>query len=268
MYKNFYGLKEHPFNVTSDPNFLFLSRRHKDAFSHMIYGIEQRKGFLQITGEIGTGKTTLCRALLNRLNSKTKSAFIFNPDLTGAELLQFIIEDLGLPAKNDSKMSLYRQLNNFLIKQLSMDNNVVVIIDEAQNLDTDILEEIRLLSNLETEKEKLLQIVLVGQPELQDRLNAPAIRQLRQRIGVKYHILPLDYDEIANYIRHRLRVAGTIGDIKFDKGAIDLIYEYSYGVPRIINIVCDRALLLGYVLESKFITSNIVKKSISDIGER
>lgn len=265
MYRKFYGLKEKPFNVTSDPNFLFLSRRHKEAFSHLIYGIEERKGFLEITGEIGTGKTTLCRALLNKLNNKTKTAFIFNPNLSSLQLLKAIIEDLGLKIEKNNKMDLYRQLNKFLIGQLALGNNVVLIVDEAQNLKSNLLEQIRLLSNLETEKEKLFQIVLVGQPELREKLNNPSLRQLRQRIGVRYHILPLDRDEINTYIQHRLSVAGSVGDIKFTDDAVDAVFEYSSGVPRIINMACDKVLLLGYVLETRIIDGEIVKKSVGEL---
>ena len=265
MYKKFYGLNEKPFNVTSDPNFLFLSKRHQEAFSHLIYGIEERKGFLEITGEIGTGKTTLCRALLNRLNGNVKTAYIFNPNLSGLQLLRVIIEDFGLKVEKNDKTSLYRQLNKFLINELSSGNNVVLIIDEAQNLKPSTLEQIRLLSNLETEKEKLFQIVLVGQPELRNKLNAPSLKQLKQRIAVRYHVLPLDTEEISAYVEHRLKVAGSKGDIKFDKEAVDNIYGHSKGIPRLINMICDKSLLLGYVLETNFIDKKIVEKAFREI---
>jgi len=269
MYRKFYNIREKPFNITSDPSFLFLSKKHKEAFSHLLYGIEERKGFLEITGEIGTGKTTLCRALLNRLNGNTKTAFVLNPDLSQLQLLQVIMEDFGLEVEKKSKMHMFKQLNRFLLEQLSCGNNVVLIIDEAQNLKAPVLEQIRLLSNLETEKEKLFQIVLVGQPELCNKLNSPQLRQLRQRISIRYHILPLEKDEIKDYIDHRLSVAGSVGDIAFEERAIDLIYGYSSGIPRLINIVCDKALLLGFVLETKTITFDIAMKSIKEIeGER
>ena len=269
MYRKFYNIKEKPFNITSDPSFLFLSKKHKEAFSHLLYGIEERKGFLEITGEVGTGKTTLCRALLNRLNGNTKTAFVLNPDLSQLQLLQVIMEDFGLEVEKRSKMHMFKQLNRFLLEQLSCGNNVVLIIDEAQNLKAPVLEQIRLLSNLETEKEKLFQIVLVGQPELRSKLNSPQLRQLRQRISVRYHILPLEKDEVKSYIDHRLKIAGSVGDIMFEQKAIDLIYGYSGGVPRLINIVCDKALLLGFVLETKKIGFDIVMKSIKEIeGER
>ncbi len=265
MYRQFFGIKEKPFNVTSDPSFLFMSRKHKEAFSHLIYGIEERKGFLEITGEIGTGKTTLCRALLNKLNGNTKTAFILNPDLSQLQLLQVIMEDFGIEVEKKSKMLMFRQLNKFLLEQLSHNNNVVLIIDEAQNLKPSILEQLRLLSNLETEKEKLFQMVLVGQPELRKKLNSPQLRQLRQRISVRYHILPLDKEEVEKYIMHRLSVAGSIGGIIFEDRAIDLIYGYSGGIPRLINILCDKALLLAFVLETKNLDSNIIIKSINEL---
>ncbi|MFH1753101.1 MAG: XrtA/PEP-CTERM system-associated ATPase, partial [Candidatus Omnitrophota bacterium] len=265
MYNNFYNFKEKPFNVTSDPNFLFLSRKHKDALSHLIYGIEERKGFLEITGEIGTGKTTLCRALLNRLDGRTKTAFILNPDLSQLQLLQTITEDFGLVVEKKSKMYIMKQLNKFMLDQLARGNNVVLILDEAQNLKPSVLEQIRLLSNLETEKEKLFQIVLVGQPELRKRLDDPQLRQLKQRIAVRYHILPLDRGEVKEYINHRLAVAGSTGDILFDEKAIDLIYGYSGGIPRLINIICDKALLLGFVLETRNISFDTIMKAIKEI---
>ncbi|NQT07085.1 MAG: AAA family ATPase [Candidatus Omnitrophica bacterium] len=268
MYRKYYDIKEKPFNVTSDPSFLYLSRKHKEAFSHLIYGIEERKGFLEITGEIGTGKTTLCRALLNKLNGNTKTAFVLNPDLSQLQLLQVIMEDFGMHVEKKSKMHMFRQLNKFLLGQLALNNNVVLIIDEAQNLKPSVLEQLRLLSNLETEKEKLFQMVLVGQPELRDRLNSPNLRQLRQRISVRYHIMPLDRDEVNDYIYHRLAVAGSKGGIVFKDKAIDLIHGYSGGVPRLINIVCDKALLLGFVLETRTITFDIVMKSINEVEGR
>jgi general secretion pathway protein A len=265
MYKQFFGLKEKPFNVTSDPNFLFLSRVHREAFSHLLYGIKERKGFLEITGEIGAGKTTLCRALLSKLDRNTKTAFIFNSTLPEMQLLQCILDDFGLPAERKTKVSLLRQLNNFLIDELSRGNNVVLIIDEAQNLKPSILEEIRMLSNLETDKEKLFQIILVGQPELKNKLNSPGLRQLKQRIAVRFHITPLEKDEVASYINHRLSVAGSTGDIKFHPDAVEAIYQYSGGIPRIINMVCDKALLAAYTMETKDVTLPLVDKGIREL---
>jgi len=268
MYREFFGLKEKPFNMTSDPNFFFLSRVHKEAFSHLLYGIKERKGFLEITGEIGAGKTTLCRVLLNQLDRNTKSAFIFNSTLPELQLLQAILDDFGIYVERRNKVSMLRQLNRFLIDELSVGNNVILIIDEAQNLKTPILEEIRMLSNLETEKEKLFQIILVGQPELKNKLNSPSLTQLRQRIAVRFHITALEKGEVGQYIYHRLAVAGSNGAIKFSDDAIDCVYKFSGGIPRLINVVCDKALLGAYVMETKDITLAILEKGIREIEGR
>jgi general secretion pathway protein A len=265
MYLEYYRLTEKPFNVTSDPNFLYMSRRHREALTHLAYGIKERKGFLEITGEIGTGKTTLCRALLGKIGLLTKVAFVFNPNLSEVQLLQTIVEDYGIEVKKKTKIELFNALNAFLIGQLKHGNNVILILDEAQNLSTKALEHVRMLSNLETEKEKLFQIILVGQPELRNKLNSPNLKQLRQRIGVRYHILPLDRDEVEAYIKHRLHVAGSDGSAKFTRNAIGKIYEYSSGIPRLINIVCDKALLLGFVLETRDIDSKIIERSVEEI---
>ncbi len=265
MYRQFFGLKEKPFNITSDPSFLYLSRVHKEAFAHLLYGIKERKGILEITGEIGAGKTTLCRALLNHLDINTKSAFIFNSTLPEMQLFQTILEDFGVSVGKKTKASMLRQFNTFLLEELSKNNNVVLIIDEAQNLKTSVLEELRILSNLETEKEKLFQMILVGQPELREKLSSPNLKQLRQRIGVRFHITPLSKVEISEYIYHRLKVAGSIGDISFSEDALDIIYKYSGGIPRLINTVCDKALLSAYVAETKYIDSNIIEKCIREI---
>jgi general secretion pathway protein A len=265
MYREFFGLKERPFNVTSDPNFLFLSRVHKEAFSHLLYGIKERKGFLQITGEVGAGKTTLCRALLNKLDSNTKSAFIFNSNLPELQLLQSIIEDYGLTVERRNKGSMLRQLNNFLLEELSRNNNVILIIDEAQNLKCSTMEEVRMLSNLETDKEKLFQIILVGQPELKNKIDSPNLRQLKQRIAVRYHITPLEKDEVSKYINHRLAVAGSDGEIRFPEDAIEEIYNFSKGIPRLINMICDKSLLAAYVMETRSIGLPIIDKSIKEL---
>ncbi len=265
MYEQFFGLKERPFNVTADPAFLFFSRRHKEAFSHLIYGIKERKGFLEITGEIGAGKTTLCKALLNSLDKNVKTALILNPDLSKIQLLKTVLEDLGVAVERNSGAFLTAKLNEFLITQLSEGNNVVLIIDEAQNLKSSLLEQIRLLSNLETEKEKLLQIVLVGQPELRQKLRSPKLTQVRQRISVRYHILPLDRDEIEQYIKHRLSVAGSESSVRFSPQAIELIYQYTQGIPRLINILCDKALLAAFVQETRFISKQLLANCIEEL---
>ncbi len=268
MYRDFYQLQEKPFNVTSDPAFLYLTRKHQEALTFLNFGINERKGFLEITGEIGTGKTTLCRALLNQVNSQIKTALILNSDISsGLQLLLNITDDLGIQLEKRTKLYAHKALNKFLIDQLTQGNNVALIIDEAQNLKKSVLEQIRMLSNLETEKEKLLQIVLVGQPELRDKLNSPKLKQLRQRIAVRFHMTPLDKDELSSYICHRLTVAGMNqhNKINFTPEALDEIYDYSQGVPRLINVVCDKCLLLGFSKETRAITDSMVRESISEI---
>jgi len=265
MYKDFYGFREVPFNVTSDPNFLYLSGTHKEALNHLCYGIEQRKGFIEITGEIGAGKTTLCRALLNSLGADTKTSVIFNSNLPEIQLLEAIMLDFNLVPERRNKVTFLRQINDFLLKQLQRGNNVVLIIDEAQNLRNPTLESIRMLSNLETEKEKLLQIVLVGQPQLRDKLNSPDLVQLKQRIAVSFHLEALKRDEVKEYIDHRLKIAGSNGSVVFDDEASGRIAAYSGGIPRLINIVCDKALLLGFVKNTTIIDADIVRASIEEL---
>ena len=267
MYLKYYGLRENPFNVTSDPHFLYLSKAHKDALAHLVYGINERKGFLEITGEVGAGKTTLCKALLKRLDGNTKTAFILDSNLSELQLLEAILADFGLQSKRRSKIALLRQLNEFLLGELRQNSNVVLILDEAQNLTLSTLEGIRLLSNLETDKQKLFQIVLVGQPQLRQKLNSPSLLQLRQRIGVRFHIGPLGEDEMEQYIYHRIGVASfeKKNNICFAQAALEKIFKYSGGIPRLINLVCDKALLTGFVLEARLIDGNVIDKSIHEI---
>ncbi len=265
MYKEFYSLKENPFNITADPAFFFPSIRHEEAFNHLAYGISSRKGIIVITGEIGTGKTTLCRMFLNRIGNKVKTALILNPSFSDIQLLQMIAHDLGIDCQKKNKLDLVGAIALFLVEQSSQGYNVAVIIDECQNLNIRQLEQIRLLSNLETEKEKLLQIILVGQPELNDKLQNPALRQLTQRVTVRYHILPLDKSEVGNYIDHRLKTAKANGRLRFTKQAIETIYAYSQGTPRVINILCDRALLAGFVHETFSIDETILKECIKEL---
>lgn len=268
MYKEFYQLKEDPFNITADPDFFFCSTRHSEAFSHLIYGINQRKGILVVSGEIGTGKTTLCRTLLNRLDHKIKTALILNPSFSDLQLLQIILKDLGIEGAFKNKFALISALNRFLLDQTSQGHNVVLIIDEAQNLSVKQLEQIRLLSNLETEKEKLLQIILVGQPELSEKLKLPALRQLNQRVTVRFHILPLDQTELKGYIEHRLRIASgleTGPKVRFTEKALQTIFEQSQGTPRVVNILCDRALLAGYLRETFILDEEIVDSCAQEV---
>jgi len=257
-----------PFSLAPDPAFLYLCRQYTEVISFMLYGIRERKGFLEITGEIGTGKTTLCRAVLNSLDPHTKSAYIFNSDLSEFELLKTIARDLGILGGETSKWDIINALNNFLLGQLEAGNNVVIIIDEAQNLKPEVLEQIRLLSNLETDQEKLLQIVLVGQPQLRAKLASPSLAQLRQRISIRYHLNPLSKGETEGYIEHRLRVAGSRGSVLFEGAAVDGIYAFSRGIPRMINVVGDKALLAAFVLERRRVTAKMVKAGIDEIEGR
>jgi len=266
MYEEFYGLKEKPFNLTPDPRFFFLSENHRGAFEHLLYGIKEREGFILITGEVGAGKTTLCRALLNKLESQsTDSALILNPMFSGQELLQCILSDFGIPSNGTTKKELLDELNQFLLNQQALNRNSILIIDEAQNLPLPVLEEIRILSNLETEKEKLLQIILMGQVELKETLSLPRLRQLNQRISIRYHLKPLAQEEMPRYIQHRLTVAGSSGDIHFAAGALREIYNYSQGIPRLINLACDRALLAGYAEQTREIRRQTVVKGLRSL---
>jgi len=260
-------LKERPFNVTADPSFFFLSRHHQEALAHLSYGINQRKGIIVITGEVGTGKTTLCRFFLNQLGKNVKTAFILNPSFSDIQLLEAILKDFGVKAKEKNRLSFLWELNKFLLAESVDGNNVVLIIDEAQNLKPPQLEQVRLLSNLETEKEKLIQIVLAGQPELNRKLNLHDLRQLRQRIMVSYHMLPLDNDEVKRYIEHRLNIAGSSGRIVFSADATRAICDFSKGTPRLINILCDRALLAGFIAEVDSIDLPIIKMCLNELGD-
>lgn len=265
MYLDFYGLKEYPFNVTSDPSFLYLSDQHREALAYLQYGIESRKGFLEITGEIGAGKTTVCKALLAKLDGSCRTAFMLHSDLSELQLIEAILEDYGLTARRRTKIDMLRELNRFLLEELMHRTNVVLILDEAQTLKIKTLETIRLLSNLETDKEKLMQIVLVGQPELRKKLASPRLTQLRQRIGIRYHIHPLTEHDVEKYIHHRIHVAGCRTGIDFGPGCFERIHHYSGGVPRLINLVCDRALLASFVKGRSLIELDVIEQSISEI---
>jgi general secretion pathway protein A len=264
MYDQFYGFREPPFNITPDPRFLFFSDRHREAFDHILFGIRERKGFIQITGEVGAGKTTLCRAVLEQLGPGYVTALILNPCMTSAQLLRAIMKELGLVPKAD-RVACLEMLNEFLLDQLAKGNDVVLLIDEAQDLETDLLEQIRLLSNLETDQRKLLQIVLIGQPELRDKLNERGLRQLRQRITVRYHLAPLSRPEVERYIQHRLQVVGANGRPAFTPWAIRSIFRYSGGIPRLINAVCDKALLAGFVEGTDLLRRRQVRRAIREL---
>ncbi len=272
MYKQFYGLKENPFSLTPDPDFLYLGKVHQKALAYLTYGVVSRKGFIQLTGEIGSGKTTLLKTLLMRNKNEVKSAFIVNPKATFEQLLRMILYQFSIIELEEehTKDVLLGKFYNFLIEQAKQSCPVVVIFDESQNIDISVLEEIRMLSNMETEKTTLVQLVFVGQPELRETFLLPKFRQLKQRISVAYHITPLDRDNTEAYINHRLQVAGANGRLIFTQSACDTIYAYSSGVPRLINVACDAALLAGYVDEKDVLDENIVKEvvhgMIEDLG--
>ena len=265
MYEAFYGLSEKPFNLTPDPRFLYLSEKHKEAFAHLLFGIKNRMGFVMVTGEIGTGKTTICRSLLNQLDEDVELAFVFNPLLSPVELLRTINEEFGNPSRGETVRELVVDLNRFLLEQAAAGKNCVLVIDEAQNLSPSVLEQVRLLSNLETETQKLLQIILIGQPELAQHLKLPELRQLNQRITARYHLKPLNQTETLQYIAYRLRVAGGRRKVQFTKAAVRAVYRHSKGTPRVINAICDRALLIGYTKELREITAPIVKQAAREI---
>ena len=265
MYLPFFNLREAPFNLTPDPRFLFLSSQHEEALSHLLYGIHERKGFIEITGEVGTGKTVLCRALLEQLDDSVSTALIFNSYLTRTELLASISREFGLAPEGAVGAALIDRLNTYLLSEFSAGRNAVVVIDEAQNLEPTVLEQLRMLSNLETTRGKLLQIILVGQPELRAKLSLPGMRQLDQRIAVRFHISELSRAETARYILHRLQVAGAGTGITFTPQALKLIYQYSAGLPRRINLLCDRALMNAFVHETHCVNGSLVRQSVRDL---
>ena len=247
MYLQYYGLTEAPFDITPNPRFLFYSPKHREAFNHLLYGIRERKGFVQLTGEVGAGKTTLCRAMLEQLDGHYATALILNPVMSPNEMMKAIAIEFGLPVNGLDRLDTLAVINQFLLQQVERGQDTVLIIDEAQDLTDELLEQVRLLSNLETDNRKLLQIVLLGQPELRDKLNNPRLRQLRQRITVRYHLAPLTRNEVNQYVQHRLEVSGANGAPHFTAPALWRIYRYSQGIPRLVNAICDKALLAGYV---------------------
>ena len=265
MYERFYELRERPFALSPDPDYLYPSRVHREALDYLRYGLESHAGFVIITGEIGSGKTTLLQTLLRGLDSQTTVARIVNTMLEPRELLETIMIDFGLEPAGKSKPLLLRDLAQYLVDQRLAGRMVLLVIDEAQNLTADALEELRMLSNLETEKSKLLQIVLVGQPNLRDKLGAPELEQLRQRITVSYHLQPLDAGETENYINHRLRRAAVGSPVVFPREATEMIHTRSRGVPRIINIICDAALVFGYAEERRTINLALVQEVLAEL---
>jgi len=266
VYQDYYGFSEKPFDLTPDPKYLYLSPKHKEVLAHLVYGLQENNGFLKIIGEVGTGKTMICRSFLQELRLDFSIAYVFNPAINELELLQTINSELGLPSEMDSKKKLVDTLNVFLLSERKKGHRVVVIIDEAQALQVKVLDQLRLLSNLETDTEKLIQIVLIGQPELDQLLKKSELRQLRQRITISWELLPLNRDETRGYIQHRLNVALGKGRVQFARSAVELIYKYSHGIPRMINVLADRSLLIAYTMNTKKITPKIVRTAVKDVG--
>ncbi|MFC1514643.1 ExeA family protein [Candidatus Omnitrophota bacterium] len=264
MYLEHYGLKEAPFNITADGSLFFKSKNHQEALSTLLYAIKEKKGIILLTGEVGTGKTTLCRVLLRELPKEYKTSLILNPYFSPSQLIRAIVEDFGITLKRASKLDMIYSLNQLLLRTAENSSNAVLIIDESQDLTTKQLEQIRLLSNLETEKQKLLQIILVGQPELRDKLDLDSLRQIKQRIAISFHIQPLSSEEIKNYVDFRLRLVGAL-NLKFSDDCFEAITEFSKGIPRLINILCDRALLAGYAKDRNVIDRDLIRTCIEEL---
>ncbi|MBM4312716.1 MAG: hypothetical protein FJ122_02215 [Deltaproteobacteria bacterium] len=268
MYEAYFGLRENPFTLSPDPRYLYLSPQHEEAINCLVYGIAERKGFMVVTGGIGTGKTMLCRTLLAGLDGNTVSALIFNPALSDIELLKTINQEFGIRLVGRGTKKRYLDaLNTFLMSNFAAGKNAVLMIDEAQNLSHSVLEQIRMLSNLETVREKLIQIILLGQPELRRLLALPSLRQLNERITVRYDLKPLAREDIPGYIEHRMTKAGSgRGSSAFTAGSYDLIYRLSRGIPRRINAICDRALLIAYGRDLRTIERRLIRAAVRDIG--
>lgn len=266
MYCDFFGFSEKPFTITPNPDFMFLSATHREAFAHLLYGIDSHAGFIALTGEVGTGKTTVLRTLLTRLDSeKYRSALIFNPGLTKVQLLSNVCAEFGIVAGKRTGIAYLDALNRYLLEQNSAGRTVVLVIDEAQNLKPEVLEQIRLLSNLETERDKLIQIILAGQPELNDILGRHDLRQLNQRIIVRCKLVPMGFEDTSDYINHRLKVSGSRIPNIFTNGSIKQIYKFSKGIPRLINVVCEQALLMAWTQESLSVTPSISTQVITAV---
>jgi general secretion pathway protein A len=265
VYEAFYGFERAPFNNVPDTSFFFPSSAHTEALAQLAYAVEARRGFAVLTGEVGAGKTTLTRALFRKLDPRTVTATITNSRLTGVQLLLAVAKEFGIEDVKPNRVDLLDRINKFLIARLAEDRNVVLLIDEAQDLPLATLEEVRLISNLETESEKLIQIVLVGQPELRTAVDHPSLRQLRQRIAFRFHLGPLDADQTRDYVLHRLRVAGPLNAAKFTDKALDAVFAYSGGVPRLINLASDKALLVGFTENEKKIDRKTVLAGIREI---
>lgn len=266
MYQSYYGFTEMPFHITPDPKFLYLSTTHQEALQHLKYGVAEKKGFIVLVGEVGCGKTTLCRRFLNELDSaRYDTALILNPRVTETQVLKAILTELGETKLARSKNDLVAQVNAMLLQRIAAGREIVLIIDEAQNLSFEVFEQVRLLSNLETDKQKLLQIVLLGQPELKDKLAQEELRQLRQRILVHYELRTFSRDETDHYIHHRLTLAGSMGRPRFTPWALRHLHKYSRGIPRIINNLCDKALLSAFTRDSEEVSYWDARRATKDL---
>ncbi|MGE0086677.1 MAG: ExeA family protein [Desulfococcaceae bacterium] len=268
MYEKFFGFKERPFQLVPNPAYLFLSRSHEEALAHLTYAVSQGDGFVEITGEVGTGKTTLCRVFLGNLGESVEAAYIFNPMLDAVQLLRAVNDEFGIPSDAGTVKELIDTLNLFLMERKRAGKQVILLIDEAQNLGRDVLEQLRLLSNLETDTSKLIQIILVGQPELREKLDSPELRQLSQRITLSCHLIPLNYRETRAYILHRIHIAAQKTGVTFARSAFKTIYRYSGGIPRLINIACDRAMLTAFSLNSLRIRGGIARTAVQELASR
>ena len=265
MYCEHYGFVRRPFEMTPDPSFLFLGEAHREGLATLVYGVQSGKGFVLLTGEVGTGKTTLLHALLGQLDSSTASAFIFNPRLSPLDFFEVLFQEFGIERKCKSKAEYLIHFNEYLIERLANNEPTLLIVDEAQNLSPEMLEEIRLLSNLETPTSKLIQIMLVGQPELNEMLARSDLRQLRQRIALRHHLRPFNNEELNNYVNERLAKAGYTGKTLFNRGALKALYLFSGGTPRIINNVCDGALLQAYARGLTTIDRKVIREVASTL---
>jgi len=268
MYLDFFEFREMPFHITPNPSFLFLSPTHYEALQHLRYGIEERKGFIVITGEVGCGKTTLCRSLLNELDEagNYETALILNPRISENELFIMLLAELGEEVKADKKTDLLNQVNSVLLDRIARNREIILIIDEAQNLSFELMEQLRLLSNLETDEQKLLQIILLGQPELKSKLNEKRLRQFRQRILVYYDLTPLRLSETQQYVQHRISRAGSNGRPTFTPRAYKALQKASKGIPRVINNLCDKALLSAYIRKSNIVNWWDMRRAIKDLN--
>ena len=264
-YLDYFGFREAPFSIAPNPDYLYMSDRHREALAHLLYGVNTDGGFVLISGEVGTGKTTLCRHLVNQLPDTINIAFVLNPRVSAAELLATICDELGVSYLGDASIKqMLDPLNHFLLEANEAGRKTVVIIDEAQNMDRDVLEQLRLLTNLETHQRKLLQVVLLGQPELLDLLSQPSLRQLLQRVTARYHLDGLNRDELPEYVEHRLRLAGGRGQV-FSTGSLQEIYRLTGGIPRLVNLICDRALLGTYVQEKLTVDTGTVRRAATEV---